>query len=390
MIIKPMIRNNICMNAHPEGCRRDVLDQIAYVQRQGPVENGPKRALIIGGSTGYGLASRIVAGFGSGAKTLSVSFEKEPSEKRPGTMGWYNTASYEQEAAKAGLYAKSLNGDAFSNEMKQQVIQTIKDDLGDVDLVVYSLASPVRTDPQSGDVYRSVLKPIGSAFSAKSINPQTGEIKEFSIEPASDEEVEQTVKVMGGEDWILWMSALKQAGVLAKGVRTVAYSYIGPEVTRAVYRDGTIGKAKEHLERSAGEITQTLSDIQGEAYVSVNKALVTRASAVIPVVPLYLALLFKVMKEKGIHEGCIEQMDRLFRDRLGKKPVPVDEEGRIRMDDWEMRQDVQDRVNELWPQVTSESIRELGDLEGYNQDFLAIHGFGRADVNYDEDVSTVL
>lgn len=390
MIIKPMIRNNICMNAHPEGCRRDVLDQIAYVQRQGPVENGPKRALIIGGSTGYGLASRIVAGFGSGAKTLSVSFEKEPSEKRPGTMGWYNTASYEQEAAKAGLYAKSLNGDAFSNEMKQQVIQTIKDDLGDVDLVVYSLASPVRTDPQSGDVYRSVLKPIGSAFSAKSINPQTGEIKEFSIEPASDEEVEQTVKVMGGEDWILWMSALKQAGVLAKGVQTVAYSYIGPEVTRAVYRDGTIGKAKEHLERSAGEITQTLSDIQGEAYVSVNKALVTRASAVIPVVPLYLALLFKVMKEKGIHEGCIEQMDRLFRDRLGKKPVPVDEEGRIRMDDWEMRQDVQNRVNELWPQVTSESIRELGDLEGYNQDFLAIHGFGRADVNYDEDVSTVL
>jgi enoyl-[acyl-carrier protein] reductase/trans-2-enoyl-CoA reductase (NAD+) len=390
MIIKPMIRNNICMNAHPEGCRKDVLDQIAHVKRQGKVENGPKNVLVIGSSTGYGLASRIVAAFGSGAKTLGISYEKEPSEKRPGTMGWYNTISFEQAAAQEGLYAQSLNGDAFSDEIKQQAIEKIQSDIGSVDLVVYSLASPVRTDPKTGETYRSVLKPIGKAFSAKSINPQTGEIKEFSIEQANEDEIQQTVKVMGGEDWMLWIKALKQAGVLSQGAKTVAYSYIGPEVTRAVYREGTIGQAKEHLEDSAQAITNELSDLHGQAFVSVNKALVTRASAVIPVVPLYLALLFKVMKQKGIHEGCIEQMDRLFRDRLFKDSVPVDEKGRIRMDDWEMRDDVQGEVDKLWPEVTSENIHQIGDLEGYHQDFLNIHGFGREDIDYDADVSPIL
>lgn len=386
MVIKPMIRNNICMNAHPVGCRKDVEDQIAYVRSKGKFA-GPKKVLVIGSSTGYGLASRITAAFGAGAATLGVAFEREGSEKRTATMGWYNTVAFEDIAKREGMYAESLNGDAFSHDLKKQTIEKIKQDLGQVDLVIYSLASPVRTDPDTGEMYRSVLKPIGKEFSAKSINPETGEIKEFSIEPANDDEVEQTVKVMGGEDWILWIDALKAAGVLTKGAQTVAYSYIGPEVTRAVYRDGTIGKAKEDLENTAEAIRNRLQDLGGQAYVSVNKALVTRASAVIPVVPLYLALLFKVMKAKGIHEGCIEQMHRLFTDRIYSGDPKTDEKGRIRMDDWELRDDVQAEVNKLWPQVTSQNIGSLGDLAGYHQDFLHIHGFGKEGVDYEADVN---
>lgn len=391
MVIKPMIRNNICMNAHPDGCEKDVLDQIAYVRSKGAVGGGkgPKRALVIGSSTGFGLASRITLAYSFGASTLGVAFEREAAEKRTATMGWYNTVAFEKQAKADGLYAESLNGDAFSNEVKQQVIDKIRKDLGTVDLVVYSLASPVRTDPASGETYRSVLKPIGEQFTAKSINPETGEIREFSIEPASQEEIDNTVKVMGGEDWELWIDALQSAGVLAEGAKTVAYSYIGPDVTKEVYRDGTIGKAKEHLEKSAAGITKKLGAIGGEARVSVNKALVTRASAVIPVVPLYLALLFKIMKAKGIHEGCIEQMHRLFTAKLYVDKVPTDADGRIRMDDWELREDVQAEIGKLWPQVTSENISQLGDLAGYHDDFLRLHGFGRPDIDYDADVDPI-
>lgn len=391
MVIKPMIRNNICMNAHPDGCEKDVLDQIAYVRSKGAVGGGkgPKRALVIGSSTGFGLASRITLAYSFGASTLGVAFEREAAEKRTATMGWYNTVAFEKQAKADGLYAESLNGDAFSNEVKQQVIDKIRKDLGTVDLVVYSLASPVRTDPASGETYRSVLKPIGEQFTAKSINPETGEIREFSIEPASQEEIDNTVKVMGGEDWELWIDALQSAGLLAEGAKTVAYSYIGPDVTKEVYRDGTIGKAKEHLEKSAAGITKKLGAIGGEARVSVNKALVTRASAVIPVVPLYLALLFKIMKAKGIHEGCIEQMHRLFTAKLYVDKVPTDADGRIRMDDWELREDVQAEIGKLWPQVTSENISQLGDLAGYHDDFLRLHGFGRPDIDYDADVDPI-
>lgn len=384
-----MIRSNMCMNAHPVGCQKEVQEQISYVTSQKPVD-GPKKVLVIGASTGYGLASRIVAAFGAGAATFGVSFEREPSEKRTGTMGYYSDQVFQAEAKKAGLVAESLNADAFSHETKAEVVARIKELFGQVDLVVYSLASPVRKDPDSDTVFRSVLKPIGQTYTAKSINPQSGEISEVTIDPCEPEEIEDTIKVMGGDDWKLWMNALKNGGVLAPGVTTVAYSYIGPEVTRAVYRDGTIGKAKEHLEASAEEIGATLAELNAKAYVSVNKALVTRASAVIPVVPLYLSLLFRVMKEKGIHEGCIEQMYRLFSDRLYSGDPKLDEKGRIRMDDWELREDVQQAVDDLWPQVTSENVAQLSDLEGYNRDFLAIHGFGREDVDYQADIDTQL
>jgi enoyl-[acyl-carrier protein] reductase/trans-2-enoyl-CoA reductase (NAD+) len=389
MVIKPMIRSNMCMNAHPVGCQKEVLDQIGYVRSQKPI-GGLQNVLIIGASTGYGLASRIVAAFGAKANTFGVSFEREPSGKRTGTMGYYSNQALEAEAKKAGLIAESINGDAFSHEIKADTIARVRELFGKVDLVVYSLASPVRKDPDSETTFRSVLKPIGQTYTAKSINPQTGEISEVTIEPANDDELADTVRVMGGDDWKLWMDALAQADVLADGVKTVAYSYIGPEVTRAVYRDGTIGKAKEHLERTAGELRKSLSGLHGEAYVSVNKALVTRASAVIPVVPLYLSLLFKVMKEKGIHEGCIEQMYRLFSHRLYGADAQVDDQGRIRMDDWELRDDVQSAVDELWPQVNSENVFQLADLDGYNRDFLAIHGFGREDIDYEADIDTEL
>ncbi len=386
MIIKPMIRNNICMNAHPEGCRRNVLNQIEYVKKQKPFK-GPKHVLLIGGSAGYGLASRIALAFGARAGTLSVAFEKPASEKRTATAGWYNSEAFVEEAKKEGLIAENIYGDAFSDEIKEETIKRIKELFGTVDLIVYSLASGVRTDPKTGIQYRSVLKPIGSTYRSKSVNPMTGEVLEADLAPAAPEEIEPTVKVMGGEDWELWIDALSKAGVLAKGVITLAYSYIGPELTRAVYRDGTIGKAKEHLEATAKTLTQKLSSLGGQAFVSINKAVVTRASAVIPVVPLYLAILFKVMKSKGIHEGCIEQMYRLFAEKLyGSSTIPVDEEGRIRMDDWEMREDVQEEVMRIWEQIDASNLEKLADLEQYRQDFLNIHGFGFPEIDYEKDV----
>lgn len=382
MIIEPRMRGFICLTAHPDGCAQSVKNQIKYVQSKGSIK-GPKRVLVIGASTGFGLASRITAAFGSGASTIGVFFEKPGSEGKTASPGWYNSAAFEKEAHAAGLYAKSINGDAFSKEVKQQTIDMIKADLGQVDLIIYSLASPVRMHPETGVLYRSALKPIGSTFSNKTVDFHTGVVSQVSIEPATEEDIKNTVVVMGGEDWSMWMDAMKEAGVLSQGAMTIAYSYIGPAVTEAVYRKGTIGRAKDHLEATAAEITKNISSVGGKAYVSVNKALVTQASSAIPVIPLYISLLYKTMKAKGIHEGCIEQMQRLFADRLfNGAEIPTDSEGRIRIDDWEMRDDVQEKVAALWKEATTETLPEIGDLAGYKQDFLNLFGFGFEGVDY--------
>lgn len=387
MIIEPRMRGFICLTAHPDGCAQSVKNQIQYVQSKGTID-GAKKVLVIGASTGFGLASRITSAFGSGAATIGVFFEKEPAEGKTATPGWYNTAAFEQEAHKAGLYAKSINGDAFSNEIKQKTIDLIKADLGQVDMVIYSLASPVRLHPVTGVLHRSVLKPIGSTFTNKTVDFHTGNVTQVSIEPANQEDIDNTVVVMGGEDWAMWMEAMQQAGVLADGVTTIAYSYIGPEVTEAVYRKGTIGRAKDHLEASAFEITDRLKSVNGKAYVSVNKALVTQASSAIPVIPLYISLLYKIMKAEGVHEGCIEQIQRLFADRLYTgAEVPTDEHGRIRIDDWEMREDIQEKVKALWATATTENLPEIGDLAGYKQDFLNLFGFGFDEVDYKSETN---
>ncbi len=390
MIIEPRMRGFICLTAHPKGCEQNVKNQIEYVKSKGKI-NGPKRVLVIGASTGFGLASRITSAFGSDAATIGVFFEKEPSEGKTASPGWYNSAAFEMEAQKAGLYAKSINGDAFSNEVKQQTIDMIKADLGQIDLIIYSLASPVRQHPVTGVLHRSTLKPIGATFTNKTVDFHTGNVTQVSIEPANQEDIDNTVVVMGGEDWAMWIDAMKNAGVLAEGATTIAYSYIGPEVTEAVYRKGTIGRAKDHLEATAFEITDKLKDINGKGYVSVNKALVTQASSAIPVIPLYISLLYKIMKAEGIHEGCIEQIQRLFADRLySGNPIPTDEQGRIRIDDWEMRTDVQANIAKLWGESTTESLVELGDLAGYKQDFLNLFGFGFDGVDYQSDTNEMV
>jgi len=388
MIIQPKTRGFISTTAHPEGCAANVQSQIDYVKSKGPLAKSPGNVLVIGASTGYGLASRIVAAFGGNAPTIGVFFEKPGTEKRTASAGWYNSVAFEKAAQSAGLYAKSFNGDAFSNEMKDQVIATIKNDLGQVDLLVYSLASPRRTDPGDGETYRSVLKPIGQPYTQKNINTDTGEVGEITIEPASEEEISHTIKVMGGEDWELWMNALGDAGALADGVQTVAYSYIGPELTFPIYTNGTIGKAKDHLEESAARLNEKPGD--GAAYVSVNKALVTQASSAIPVVPLYISLLYKSMKERGIHEGCIEQIERLFADHLYSDSGPVlDDRRRIRVDDWEMREDVQSAVAAAWEKVTTENLSDLSDFSGYKKEFLRLFGFGLENVDYESDTDPV-
>ena len=390
MIIEPRMRGFICLTAHPKGCEQNVKNQIEYVQSKGAIQ-GAKKVLVIGASTGFGLASRITSAFGSGAATLGVFFEKEPSEGKTASPGWYNSAAFEVEATKAGLYAKSINGDAFSNEVKNQAIELIKADLGQVDLVIYSLASPVRQHPTTGVLHRSALKPIGGTFTNKTVDFHTGNVTQVSIDAANQEDIDNTVVVMGGEDWAMWMNALKGAGVLAPGATTIAYSYIGPEVTEAIYRKGTIGRAKDHLEATAFEITKQLSAINGKAYVSVNKALVTQASSAIPVIPLYISLLYKIMKAEGIHEGCIEQIQRLYQQRLFTgNAVPTDDKGRIRIDDWEMRSDVQERIAKLWVESTTESLVELGDLAGYKQDFLNLFGFGFEGVDYLADTNEMV
>ncbi|WP_282786946.1 enoyl-ACP reductase FabV [Flavobacterium croceum] len=390
MIIEPRMRGFICLTAHPVGCEQNVKNQIDYVKSKGII-NGAKKVLVIGASTGFGLASRITSAFGSGASTIGVFFEKPPMEGKTASPGWYNSAAFEKFASQEGLYAKSINGDAFSNEVKQQVIDLIKQDLGQVDLVVYSLASPVRTNPNDGITYRSVLKPIGKTFTNKTVDFHTGNVSEISIEPCKEEDITNTIAVMGGEDWKMWMDALNNAGVLATNAVTVAYSYIGPEVTEAVYRKGTIGRAKDHLEATAFEITDALQAIGGKAYVSVNKALVTQASSAIPVIPLYISLLYKTMKEKGLHEGCIEQIQRLFSERLYTgNAVPTDANSRIRIDDWEMRDDVQEKVSKLWEQASTETLPTIGDLAGYRLDFLQLFGFDVPNVDYLADVNEII
>lgn len=393
MIIKPRTRGFICLTSHPEGTAQNIKNQIAYVQSKGKIENGPKKVLVIGASTGFGISSRITAAFGSGAATIGVFFEKPASEGRPGTAGWYNSAAFEQEAKKAGIYAKSINGDAFSDEIKKETIELIKKDLGQVDLVIYSLASPRRTHPKTGTAYTSVLKPIGQPFSNKTVDFHTGVVSDISINPIeSQEDIDNTIAVMGGEDWKFWMEDLQAAGVLAPNALTVAYSYIGPELTYPIYRNGTIGKAKNDLEATVPIIDDILKSINGKAYVSVNKALVTQASSAIPVVPLYISLLYKVMKEKGIHEGTIEQMQRLFAERLytSNQNIPLDNENRIRIDDLEMREDVQKEVSDLWEQVTSENIEQISDIKGYRDDFFNLFGFNFDQIDYDADTNEMV
>ncbi|MDH5183227.1 MAG: trans-2-enoyl-CoA reductase family protein [Gammaproteobacteria bacterium] len=391
MIIKPKTRGFICTTTHPSGCAANVAEQIRKVQAGGVIENGPKKVLVIGASTGYGMASRITAAFGSGAATIGVFLEKAATEKKPGSAGWYNSAAFEKTAHEAGLYARSVNGDAFSNEMRAKVVEMIKQDLGEVDLVVYSLASPVRKLPDSGELVRSVLKPIGETYRATAIDTAKDVIIEAEIEPATEEEITNTVTVMGGEDWELWMSALLEAGVLADGVKTVSYSYIGTDITWPIYWHGALGKAKEDMDRAAGAIRHSLSTVNGSANVAVLKSVVTQASAAIPVMPLYIAMSFKVMKAQNIHEGVLEQIDRMFRTQLYQSAgAKLDDAQRIRMDDWELRDEVQNTVKEIWPKVTSENLFQLTDYQGYKDEFLKLFGFGVDGVDYEADVDPLV
>jgi enoyl-[acyl-carrier protein] reductase/trans-2-enoyl-CoA reductase (NAD+) len=387
MIIKPRVRGFLCTTTHPVGCEANVRHQIDYVKSRGPIENGPKRVLVIGASTGYGLASRITAAFGAGAATLGIFFEKEGTERKPGTAGWYNSAAFHRFAEAEGLYAKSINGDAFSEAVKQKAIETIRADLGQVDLVVYSLAAPRRQHPVTGVVHSSTLKPIGSDTVQKGINTDKEEVQDFHLEAATQEEIDNTVAVMGGEDWQMWIEALDEAGVLADGAKTTAYTYIGDKLTWDIYWHGTIGAAKKDLDKRVIDIRERLAAKGGDARVSVLKAVVTQASAAIPAMPIYLALLFKVMKERGVHEGCIEQVDGLFRDSLYGENPHLDEEGRLRADRRELDPSVQAAVAALWQQINTESLRELSDFEGYRREFLQLFGFEVDGVDYDADVN---
>ena len=385
MVIQPKVRGFLCTTTHPTGCLENVRRQVAHVQGKGEIAGGPKRVLVLGASTGYGLASRITAAFGSGAATIGVFFEKPGSERKPGTAGWYNSAAFHQLAEQAGVYAKSLNGDAFSDEMKARVSDLIKQDLGQVDLVVYSLAAPRRTHPKTGEVFNSTLKPIGRATTQKGVNTDKEAIQDFHLEPATQEEIDHTVAVMGGEDWEMWITALAEAGVLAEGVKTTAYTYIGEKITWDIYWHGTIGAAKQDLDRRVKGIRERLSPLGGDARVSVLKAVVTQASAAIPAMPIYLAILFKVMKARGVHEGCIEQIDRLFRDRL-YGDGDLDDEGRLRVDQLELDPEVQAEVAGIWEQIDTDNLKSLADFDGYRQEFLQLFGFGVDGVDYAADV----
>jgi enoyl-[acyl-carrier protein] reductase/trans-2-enoyl-CoA reductase (NAD+) len=407
MVIKPRVRGFICVTTHPVGCDAAVKQQIEYIQAQPKIQNGPKRVLVLGASTGYGLAARITAAFGSGAATLGVFFERPGTETKPGTAGWYNSAAFHKYAGQAGLYAKSVNGDAFSDEVKDKVIELIRQDLGQVDQVVYSLAAPRRKHPKTGEVISSTLKPIGAPITLRGLDTDKEVITETTIEPATPEEIAGTVAVMGGEDWQMWIDALLAAGVLAEGATTTAFTYVGEEITQAIYWNGSIGAAKKDLDEKVKGIRAKLAPIGGDARVSVLKAVVTQASSAIPTMPLYLSLLFKVMKERGTHEGCIEQLDTLYdilyggkdsgaaverlRHQLladGRTVELVDEAGRLRADYKEMAPDVQSEVVALWPQVTNENLYEISDLAGYKADFLRLFGFGVEGVDYEADVAT--
>ncbi|MFT5178993.1 MAG: enoyl-[acyl-carrier protein] reductase/trans-2-enoyl-CoA reductase (NAD+) [Alteromonas macleodii] len=395
MIISPKVRGFICTNAHPQGCATNVNEQIAFIKSKGPYEHSgsgavPKNVLVIGASTGYGLASRITAAFAYGANTMGVFFEKPPTERKTASAGYYNSAAFEEAAEAAGLYAKSFNGDAFSTACKEQVIEQIKADMGKIDLVVYSLASPRRQDPVTGEVYSSTLKPIGESYTAKNLNTDSQVVSEVTVAPASEEEIATTVKVMGGEDWELWIAALAEAGVLSDGVQTVAYTYLGEKLTWPIYGHATIGKAKEDLDRAAAALRQRLSPLNGLARVSVLKAVVTQASSAIPVMPLYLAILFKVMQAEGSHEGCIEQLQRLFTECLFTDSPRLDEQERFRVDELELAPSIQVKVEAIWPQVTTENLNDLSDFALYQAEFLRLFGFGIEGVDYDADTATLI
>ncbi len=384
MVVEPKVKGFICTTAHPKGCEESVRRQIESTKKFGRAE-GPKKVLVIGSSTGYGLASRIAVTYGYGADTIGVAFERESNGKRTATAGWYNTKAFEKIAGEDGYYAKSFNGDGFSREMKDEVIQCIKEDFGKVDMVVYSMAAPRRTLP-SGITVSSVLKTVGEPFTNKTLDLRTNEIKEVTVPEADEEEIKATIQVMGGGDWRDWIMSLYDAGVLAEGAVTLAYSYIGPVVTHAIYKDGSIGQAKKHLYDTSVELMNKYQDVGLKAYISVNKALVTQASAAIPIVPLYISMLYKVMKEKGLHEGCIEQMNRLFLEKLAGGVVQTDEAGRIRLDDYEMKEEIQSQIAEVWDSVDTESIKDLGDIKGYWDEFYNMFGFGYDNVDYSEDV----
>lgn len=390
MIIKPRVRGFMCITTHPTGCEINVKNQIDYIKSQASIIGGPKRVLVIGASTGYGLAARITSAFGSGASTLGIFFEKEGTEKKPGSAGWYNSAAFHKLAQADGLYAKSINGDAFSDAIKQTAINTIKADLGQVDLVVYSLASPRRQHPKTGEIFNSTLKPIGKDVTLRGINTDKQEIQEFSLAAASEEEIANTVNVMGGEDWQMWMEALAEAGVLASGAKTTAFTYVGEKATWDLYWDGTIGQAKKDLDKRVVGIRQNLATLGGDARVSVLKAVVTQASSAIPIMPLYLSLLFKVMKKEGGHEGCIEQLYRLYTECLYSDQPRMDDQGRLRVDELELRPEVQNQVAEAWSQVTTENLAELTDFTGYQQEFLNLFGFEIEGVDYDAEVDPVV
>jgi enoyl-[acyl-carrier protein] reductase/trans-2-enoyl-CoA reductase (NAD+) len=387
MIIKPRVRGFICVTTHPVGCEANVSQQIDYVKAQGTIAGGPKKVLVIGASTGYGLAARITAAFGCGAGTLGVFFERPGTESKAGTPGWYNTAAFHKFAESEGLYAKSINGDGFSDAVKQQVIDTIREDLGQVDLVIYSLAAPRRTHPKTGVVHNSTLKPIGAPVTLRGIDTDAEVIKEAVLQPASQEEIDNTVAVMGGEDWQMWIDALQSAGVLAQGAKTTAFTYLGEEVTQDIYWNGSIGAAKKDLDSKVIGIRDKLSAIGGDARVSVLKAVVTQASSAIPMMPLYLSLLFKVMKEQGTHEGCIEQLVELYRDALYGANPRLDEEGRLRVDYKELQPEVQEAVKKAWNEVQNDTIYTLTDFAGYKKDFLKLFGFEIDGVDYDADVN---
>lgn len=387
MIIKPRTRGFICTTAHPQGCAQQVQQQINYVKEHTPIANGPRKTLVIGASAGYGLASRIVAAFGAGSSTVGVYRQGERAGGRPASAGWYNSAAFEKAAQAAGLQSYSVTGDAFSDETKQKTIELIRKELGQVDLVIYSVASARRTNPRTGETANSVLKPIGKPYTNKTVNFHDGVVSPITIEPATEDEIRETVEVMGGDDWQLWIDALRAGGVLADDATTISYSYIGSQITQAIYREGSIGRAKDHLEATARQLNEQLGATGGRAYVTVSKALVTQSSSAIPVVPLYISALYKVMKEKGIHEGCIEQTYRLFAERLyAEQGTPVDAEGRIRIDDWELRDDVQTEVARIWNELTTDNIYQLTDLEGYRREFFQLFGFETDGVDYEADV----
>ncbi|WAH55756.1 trans-2-enoyl-CoA reductase family protein [Pseudomonas silvicola] len=387
MIIKPRVRGFVCVTTHPTGCEANVKEQIEYVKQHGTIGNGPKNVLVLGASTGYGLAARISAAFGAGAKTLGVFFEREGDEKKAGTAGWYNTAAFHKFAAAEGLYAKSINGDAFSDEIKRQTIEAIKQDLGKIDLVVYSLAAPRRLHPKTGELLSSTLKPLGKSVTQRGVNTDKGTVEETTLEPATQAEIDGTVAVMGGEDWKMWMDALQEAGVLAEGAKTTAFTYLGEKLTHDIYWNGSIGEAKKDLDKKVLDIRANLAPLGGDARVSVLKAVVTQASSAIPIMPLYLSLLFKVMKEQGTHEGCIEQVYGLFKDSLYNAEPIVDADGRLRADYKELAPEVQAKVEALWNEVTTENLSDLTDFAGYKHEFLRLFGFEIAGVDYEADVS---